>query len=323
MRVSVLLMRFWLCLLCPLAGCSGVGTQGDLTFSGTLEVTKVTVRALTPGPITSIVPEGAKVKKGERVALIDTTDAVLAHNARLAQVAVAEAQLKLLERGAREEDISSAAQALTSARATLKGAEDDMRRLSSLNEANSATQKQREDAEMRYKIAFASTRQAEEMLRKLKNGPLPEEREAARARLRAVLVDLAIAEKAVADCHLTAPFDAIVTEKLVEPGDLVQRYGALATLSELDPIQMTIYVPEHQLGRIRLGAPASITIDTFPDRRFTGHVIYIAPEAEFTPKNVQTKDERVRLVFKVKIEIPNPDGILKPGLPADAQIEME
>ncbi|MBI4530057.1 MAG: efflux RND transporter periplasmic adaptor subunit [Candidatus Latescibacteria bacterium] len=295
--------------------------KGDLIFSGTLEATHVTIRALTPGLITDVAPEGIHVRRGEGVASVDTTDVILVRAARQAQVAIAEAQLKLLERGTREEDITAAAQALTSARAALKGAEDDMRRVSSLNEVNSATQKQRDDAEMRYTIALATTRQAEEMLRKLRNGPLPEEEEAALARLKGALSDLAIAEKAVADCRLTAPFDAVVTETLVEPGDLVQRYGAILVLSKLDPIKMTIYVPENQLGRIQLGQPVKVTIDTFPDRFFTGRVISIAPEAEFTPKNVQTQDERVRLVFEVRIEIPNADGTLKPGLPADARIE--
>lgn len=317
--------RTWLLLLptamLGLSCCSGNRDGADLTFSGSLEATKVTIRAVSPGLVSWIAPEGSQLSAGDVVATIDSTDAVLAREARRAQASLADAQLRLLERGSREEDQAAAAQALTAARASLRNAEEDLRRMDSLAEAGSVTGKERDDAGTRYTIALASTRQAEEALKKLRIGPLAEELDGARARLRAALADLAISEKAVADCRLLAPLGALVSEKLVERGDLVQRYGAVAVLSQLDPIRMTIYCAEDKLGRVRTGGAAKITIDTFPDRQFSGRVVYIADEAEFTPKNVQTRDERVRLVFEVHLEIPNPDGSLKPGLPADANLE--
>lgn len=309
----------WVLGLGVLAGCSSSGANGQREFSGTLESTRMTVRALTPGTVVALpFAEGAQVVSGQVVALIDTTDAMLARASRRAQVDLAEAQLKLLLRGARPEDIAQAAHALHQAEAALHGAEEDLKRLSALSEANSATQKQKDDADVRREVAAAQAAQAAEVLRKLKNGALPEELDAARARRTQAKAELAIAEKAVADCRLTAPWAAVVTERLVEPGDLVQRYGALMTLTKLDPITLKLYIPETEIGRIRLGDRTTVRIDSAPDRPFTGRVSYIAPDAQFTPKNVQTKDERVRLVFEVKIEIPNPDGTLKPGLPADA-----
>ena len=94
--------------------------------------------------------------------------------------------------------------------------------------------------------------------------------------------------------------------------------STILTLADLDSVYVMIYVTEKELGRVRLGDTAEIRIDAFPDRPFEGRITYISPEAEFTPKNVQTKEDRVKLVFGVKVEIANKDGLLKPGLPADA-----
>ncbi|MBI4550802.1 MAG: efflux RND transporter periplasmic adaptor subunit [Candidatus Latescibacteria bacterium] len=311
----------WVFGLGLLAGCSMSGADGKLEFSGTLESTRMTVRALTPGVVVALpFSEGAQVATGQTVALIDTTDAMFARASRRAQLDLAEAQLRLLLRGARPEDLAQATHALHQAEAALRGAEDDLKRVSALSEVSSATQKQKDDAEVRHEMAAHQAAQAAELLRKLKNGALPEELDAARARVAQARAELAVAEKAVADCRLTAPWAAVVTEKLVEIGDIAQRYGALMTLTRLDPITLKLYIPEADVGRLHVGDQAAVRIDADPNRSFTGRVSYIAPEAQFTPKNVQTKDERVRLVFEVKVEIPNPDGTLKPGLPADATL---
>jgi HlyD family secretion protein len=96
----------------------------------------------------------------------------------------------------------------------------------------------------------------------------------------------------------------------------------VVTLAELDSVYVMIYIQEKEMGRVRLGDPADVVIDAFPGRPFPGKVTYISPEAEFTPKNVQTKQDRVKLVFGVKVEIENKEGLLKPGLPADATIRV-
>ncbi len=96
----------------------------------------------------------------------------------------------------------------------------------------------------------------------------------------------------------------------------------IAVIANLDAVYLTIYVSENQLGKIKLGQEAQISVDSFPNRAFNGKVIYISPEAEFTPKNIQTKEERLKLVYGVKIEIKNTDGSLKPGMPADAILQL-
>jgi len=115
----------------------------------------------------------------------------------------------------------------------------------------------------------------------------------------------------------------VVTEKAVEPGELVNPGATLVTISCLDPVYLRVYVTAADLGRVRLGGPAEVTIDSFPGKTFAGRITYISPQAEFTPKNIQTREDRVKLVFAVKIELPNPEGELKPGLPAEAVIKAE
>ena len=128
--------------------------------------------------------------------------------------------------------------------------------------------------------------------------------------------------KAVADSTIVAPAGGIVTHKAAEAGEMVFAGATVVTLAELDSVYVMIYLTEGDVGRVRLGDAADVEIDAFPGRPFPGRVTYISPEAEFTPKNVQTKEDRVKLVFGVKIEIENREGLLKPGLPADAAIHM-
>jgi len=126
--------------------------------------------------------------------------------------------------------------------------------------------------------------------------------------------------KTISDCRLRAPADGVVTNKAVEAGEFVVAGAAVLTVSAPSPVYLMIYVPEKDVGRIFLGQAAEVRIDSFPGRVFPGKVTYISSEAEFTPKNVQTKEDRIKLVFGVKIELANDGGALKPGLPADAAL---
>ncbi|TDF62547.1 HlyD family secretion protein [Cupriavidus sp. L7L] len=130
-------------------------------------------------------------------------------------------------------------------------------------------------------------------------------------------------EALLADTRILAPVDATVMAKLVEPGELVAAGRPLATLVNLSDLYVRVYVPERDVGRIRLGNPARIFVDAFRDRAFPGKVIEVAQQAEFTPKDVHMKDEREKLVFGVKIAIENPDGLLKPGMFADVKIKVD
>ncbi len=175
---------------------------------------------------------------------------------------------------------------LAEAQAAARMAEADLQRIQQVFEKKSATQKQMDDVKAANDLA--------------------------QARLK-------LAEKAVADCTVAAPMNGVVTVRSHEEGEVVSPGTPLVTLSKLDEVWLSIYVPETRLGRVKLGQPARVRIDG-DNRAYQGKVTFISPEAEFTPKNVQTPDERAKLVYRVKITLPNPEGVFKPGMPADGYL---
>ena len=305
------------------AACDGQGPKDAVSASGTIEAVEVNVAAKAGGQVLELsVEEGARVAPGDRLALID--HAILDIQLRQAEAGVrlAEAQLALLVKGARSEDIRQAEAALKQAEAALKVAEDDARRMRELFRTGSVTSKQADDAESRLTVAAAQHNAANEALRKVRKLARPEEVRAAEARLDQARAAAELLAKSIADCAITAPSAGVVTHKVVEKGEFVTPGSTVLTLSELDSVYVMIYLTEREIGRVRLGDAADVGIDAFPGRAFPGRVTYISPEAEFTPKNVQTKEDRVKLVFGVKVEIENREGLLKPGLPADATIRV-
>jgi HlyD family secretion protein len=122
------------------------------------------------------------------------------------------------------------------------------------------------------------------------------------------------------DCYIISPIDGFVVKKFVEKGETVNQSTSLFKISDLSTVDLIIYVSEEEMGSVKLGQKADVKVDAFKEKVFEGKVIYISPEAEFTPKNIQTKDERTKLVFAVKIKIKNPDFELKSGMPADATV---
>jgi len=143
---------------------------------------------------------------------------------------------------------------------------------------------------------------------------------AARAQVGEARAALALTQARLADTRLVSPLTGIVLRKSMEVGETATPGAPILTLIDPNDLWLRAYVSETDLGRIRLGQAAALTVDAFPGRMFAGVVREIASEAEFTPKNVQTKKERVNLVYRVKIGVSNPDGVLKPGMPADALI---
>jgi len=301
--------------------CSHGRDRNDITASGTIEAVEVNVASKVAGEILSLaVQEGAKVRPGDILATIDHSTADIQLRQAEAGVRLAEAQLALLVKGARSEDIRQAEAALRQAEAALKVAADDAGRMRELFQTGSVTSKQRDDAEARLIVATAQQSAAAEALSKVRRLARPEEIQAAQARLAQARAAADLLAKTIADSTVVAPAGGIVTHKAVEAGELVTPGATVFTLADLDSVYVMIYVTEIEIGRIKLGGEVEVRIDAFPDRPFTGTITYISPEAEFTPKNVQTKEDRVKLVFGVKVEIPNPEGLLKPGLPADAVI---
>jgi HlyD family secretion protein len=288
------------------AGCGGKN-GGTIEASGTIEGTRTIVSAEVAGKVARIaVDEGSPVRRGDTLLVIDDTEYRIQVRQAAANAEAADAQYRLSLEGSRKEDVLQA-------EALFRNAEGDYRRMKDLLASGTATQKQFDDALARYLSA-------QQTYEKLVRGLRKEEIASMRARRDQAAAAADLARKKADDCIVRSPAQGVVTLRAVEPGELVPAGGQLVQVTALDDVDLMIYVDESRLGGISLGQKAEVFIDSFPGRAFEGRVVFIAPGAEFTPKNVQTKEERTKLVFGVKIRVKNRDGALKPGLPADARL---
>jgi len=293
----------------------------SIEASGTIEATSVQVSSQSSGEVLHLdADEGTFVKQGDILAVIDHAALDIQLGEARSGVDLAKAQLDLLTAGARGEDLAQAKDALNQANDTLENAQEDFNRMESLYKVNAATKKQRDDAEFRLTSAKAQASSTQQALLKLENLARPEDVKAALARVEQAQYSVRLLAKSIQDCTVRSPTKGIVTEKLVEEGELVAPGTGLYVITDLDIVKLTIYVPETDLGNIRLGQEARISIDSKHGTTYPGKVTYISPIAEFTPRDIQTKDERVKLVFAVRIQIANPQGIFKPVMPADAAL---
>lgn len=312
------ILALTVCLPCLLAGCRFNGPQPD--GSGTIECTEVNIAPQVVGRITALPPqEGDHVRQGDLIARLDATDYELKRNEAAAAVAVARAQLDLLLAGSREEDIERAREQVAEAQALAEAAAADLRRISAVYQNGTVTQKQMDDTKAQADRTKAFLGAAGQNYAKFEKGSREEEIQLAKTQVAQVEAKLALAEKYVADCVITSTVAGVVTTRVHEEGEVVPAGAALVTVSRLDQVWLSVYVPGPALGGVKLGQRARVKIDGRPDF-FEGQVTYISPSAEFTPRNVQTPDERAKLVYRVKITLDNKDGIFKPGLPADGYL---
>ena len=303
------------------SGC-GNNHQGKIEASGTLEATEVKVSSKVPGQVELIrIEEGSAVKPGDTLVVLDRSTLELQWKQAQAGYEAADAQYRLLVNGARSEDLHVAEEALRQAEAAWKNAGDDHARMKELARTGTVTRKQLDDAESRATIAEAQRGVAEQNLAKMKRFARQEDLAAAKARAAQAKATADLLRKQWVDAVILAPVGGTVTQKPVEEGELIGAGTVVATVARLEKMNLMIYVNELELGKVQLGGAADVYIDSYPDKAFPGKVIYLSPIAEFTPKNVQTKEDRTKLVFGVKIEVENREGALKPGMPADAVIK--
>jgi HlyD family secretion protein len=319
------------------AACADAPPDNLLRASGYVEATEIQVAAEAAGRIQDLrVDEGDRVEAGTLIAQLDTRDTELQMQRLRAERAAADAQLRLLQAGSRSEDIRQADAQARAAEAEVKAidaevraAELDLDRFESLLEANAGSRKQRDDARARVDAAREHQRSAvervsaaRETLARLQAGARREELDAARARIAAVDAQIAALDKAVADARVTSPAAGVVTQKLVDAGELVARGIPLVVVTDLDNAWANVFVPEPMVPRVKLGQPATVRTDAGGEG-LPGNVTFISPRAEFTPRNVQTAEERSKLVYRIKIAIDNREGILKQGMPVDAELALQ
>lgn len=331
-------------------------SEGRLTASGTIEADSVTLSPLVPGRVAEVTAdEGDQVTAGaplvvqdaatfeeqrqQAVAAVDAADAGVAAaeaaaRAAESQAVATEANVALLEATPTDEQLEIAQANVDAAQIALADLEEAYDELSNAAEETPAGRElklRRDMAQSNLRIALAQQALVEA-------GPRPEEIEAARAQADAAQaqaeaadaqVEAATAQAAAARAALAAidsqlaqftvssPIDGVVLTRAIEPGEFAAPGATLMEVGNLSSLTITVYVPEDRYGVLSLGQTAEVRVDSAPDRTYVGRIVHIAEEAEFTPRNVQTPEGRRSTVFAIKLAVENPDGLLKPGMPAD------
>jgi HlyD family secretion protein len=216
--------------------------------------------------------------------------------------------------------VQAAEAMLAQAQAELEGAQNYLGVLLATRNDPLELEAQLHAAETEQGLAEARVAAAQAALDELVAGPTEQEVAIAQAQVRQAEAAVRQVDALIAQLTLTAPMDGVVTSRSAQVGETATAGAPLLTIANLDEVTLVIYVPENRVGQVRLGQDVEVQVDSFPAQAFAGHVSNIAGEAEFTPRNVQTQEERVNLVFAVKVTIPNADQRLKPGMPADATI---
>lgn len=310
-------------ILSVLSGCSDNENKNQITASGTIESVNVTVSSKVAGQVLKLnFREGDRVKAGDLLIELDHDMLDIQLRQAEAGVDLAYAQLKLLKSGARIEDIKQTEELLKQAKINLDLAELDKERIAQLYNENAITKQQYDAAIARYDVALAQLNSARENLHKIKSIIRPEEIESAMANLKRAISGVDLLKENIEECKIYSPVGGFVSKKFIEAGENISPATSLLRISNLETVDLVIYIPETDLAKVKLGMDAEVKIDSFKEKIYIGKIIFISPEAEFTPKNIQTPEERTKLVFAVKIQIPNPQFELKPGLPADATIKF-
>lgn len=292
--------------------------------SGIIEVTQVDAAFEVPGRVAErFVAEGAMLDRGEPIARLDDREYRLQVERAAAAKAAAEARYRLVVKGSRAQEVDQALAALESTESQFRLQQREYDRIAKLFADGIVSQTEFDRVATALTNAQAARDRAAAQLNLLREGFRTEEIEEVRARLRLAEAELALAELNLARCQLFAPVAGRVLSKSREPGEMVQPGTPVVTLGDLSRPWVNVYVGERDLGRIRLGMKAYVSVDAFPDEPFPGTVTFISERAEFTPKNIQTPDERVKLVYRVKVEVETRNQALKPGMPADTVLQLD
>jgi HlyD family secretion protein len=293
-----------------------------LAVSGTVEATEARLGFQGAGRITEISAiEGERVAAGSVLARLDSAQIVAQRGQAVARVHSANAILAELQSGSRVEEIGTASAALDAARERLEDARRDLARSKRLYDGGAISLEAYQKSQLAVELAEAGVKQAGEQRQLVQKGPRTERIEAQRAQVREAEAAVAAVDALLTNTQIVAPIGGVVTVKHREVNETVAPGQPVVTLMNPNDRWVRVYVPEHVLGAVSLGARAEIRSDTYPDHNYSGRVVFIAEEAEFTPKNVQTAEERVKLVYAVKVKIEGDPGVeLKPGMPVDVVI---
>lgn len=257
--------------------------NNEIVGSGMIEVEEVQISSKLAGQIKEIkTDEGARVEAGDTLVILDHKELLAQEKEAFAGTAVAEQTLREIK--ARREELAK-----------------NVQRLEAVHREGAVADQDLEDLQTQLKV-------------------IQTQEEKATAGVAAAHAGLDLVRTQITNAVITSPLSGIVLARNFNIGETVFAGASIFTISDLKTAWLKIYIPEKEVGRISLGARAHVYVDTYPDKIFEGEVSWIASKAEFTPRNIQTKDDRAQLVFAVKITLNNESEELLPGMPADAKI---
>ncbi|HYG99475.1 MAG TPA: efflux RND transporter periplasmic adaptor subunit [Terriglobales bacterium] len=298
-------------------------TRNMLKLSGNIEVTEAEISFKIPGRVERrFVDEGETVRTGQQIALLDSSELRDEVAVRQAEVRTALAQLRELQHGSRPEEIAQGEANLNMVKAEEVRLRADRVRFTTLHDKDLISTQSWEAAVTAHEMAKARVRDAEERLTLLRKGPREEKISQAQAQLQRARNALAASETRLGYVSVNSPVSGVVLSKNIEAGEYVSPGTPIVTVGDVEHVWVRAYVDETDLGRVRLGQPVCVETDTYPGKQYNGRIGFISSQAEFTPKMVQTEKERVKLVYRIKVYVDNPNQELKPGMPADALISL-
>jgi HlyD family secretion protein len=293
-----------------------------LDINGNIEAHESVVGFKVQGRLAELpVEEGQEVKAGELLARLDQNDYRQQVDIDEASAKTREKELKLALAGSRIQDKKSAEQAMLDAKADLELKKLDFKRNQALFEKDEVSAQVRDTADTNLKRAQATFERARQNYDLVLEGTRKEQIAVDRANVLSARQALGLSRIRLGYTDLTAPVSGVVEVRQAELGEVMAPGSPVVTITDLDHLWMRGYISETDLGRVRLGQAAMVKTDTYPGKLYRGRVSFISSTSEFTPKSVETHKERVTLVYRIKIELDNPNHELKPGMPADATIE--
>lgn len=295
--------------------------HGAFNIYGNVDVHQVELAFRVSGKLSELkAQEGDHVNAGEVLAQLDREPFNNDVAAATADAAAARAQFAKLTHGYRVEEVAQAQASVRQRESDIQNANQTLARIKQLANQQLATAQQVDDASARARTTEALLASAKEQLRMLARGSRQEDIAAQEAVLAAANARLAKAQLALSDSTLTAPTTGIIAVRAREIGAIVQAGQTVYTVALVDPVWIRAYVPEPRLGRMQPGMKVTLTTDSSPGKQYEGTVGFISPEAEFTPKNVQTEQVRDSLVYRVRIIAHDPDNVLRQGMPVSVHV---
>ncbi len=296
----------------------------DIVLYGNVDLREVELAFNDSGRIASVaVEEGDPVHRGEVLARLDTSRLRPLLAQAVARAAAERAVLERLRHGSRPQEIAQARANWVLARAQQRQALVEYARVLRVFHGSGGRAVSRQDvtdAQATAAVATARTRVAREALRLALLGPRREDIAQAAALLAAERAQVTLLRRELADALLRAPLDAVVRSREAEPGDMASPQRTVLTLALTNPKWVRAYIPESDLARVHPGMPATVAVDAFPHRRFSGWVGFISSEAQFTPKTVETADLRTSLVYEIRVFVRDPRDALRLGMPATVHL---